>query len=691
MRRKIILSLLALFILFSAGAAVAVLYITDTSSELGHLIKLHQIENLRRDLVISVQAVQSDLYTVHTPLAHKLDSIINNVTNLEKSAKVCKSCHHPPELAKKIETVQLLIQDYQDELSHYITASANRERIQRIGLQAASIGNEILVNTEEMSLTASKRLGELTSEAMVKIKNVRIILFVTLISAFILGLLVSINLTKSITKPIKELVSATRIIASGSIGHETSYMDRTEFGELARNFNIMSAALKEGYDNLEAANMELQREVAVRKRAEERIEKAYHKTQNILERSPFGIYVVNSNGKIEYANPAMLELSSDEPDKFVGINIFDFPTYSKLGIDKKIKAALWGEPFYMGPVEYPVYNDNRTTIRNFIGIPLDEEDERKALVFVEDITEREKLEEQLRHAQKMEAIGTLTGGLAHEFNNIMSAIISSAELFLDEVENDDSLRVYPEIILTSALRAANLTQSLLTYSRKQITNKWIVSLNEIINNVRRIISGIISEEIKVEILESEDEIIIMADSNQIEQVLINLVTNARDAITGGGNLTIWADRVEIDDDFISTHGYGESGTYALISVSDTGAGIDEETQEKIFEPFFTTKDVGKGTGLGLSMVYGIIERHNGYINVLSKPGEGTTFQVYLPTVKAGVEETQIADQIMQTDGTETILLAEDDLRVRKLLRTSLEKAGYGVIEAKDGEDAIKKF
>jgi PAS domain S-box-containing protein len=408
MRRKIILSLLALFIFFATGAAVAVLYITNTSSELGHLIKLHQIENLRRNLVISVQTVQSDLYSVHTPLAHKLDSIIHNVTTLEDSAKACSSCHHSSEINGKITTVQELVQDYQTELSHYITASANRARIERIGLQAASVGNEILINTEDMSLIASKRLGELTSEAMVRIKNVRIILFITLISAFILGLLVSVNLTKSVTRPINELVNATRIIASGALGHETSYRDRTEFGELARNFNIMSAALKDGYDNLEAANMELQREVAVRQRAEEKIEKAYHKTQNILERSPFGIYVVNNSGKIEYANPAMLDLSDDEPDKFVGINIFDSSAYGQLGIDKKIKAALRGEPFYVGPVEYP---GNRTTMRNFIGIPLDEEEERKVLVFVEDITEREKLEEQLRHAQKMEREDSLMSSI----------------------------------------------------------------------------------------------------------------------------------------------------------------------------------------------------------------------------------------------------------------------------------------
>jgi PAS domain S-box-containing protein len=688
MRRKIVLSLLILFIFFSTGAAVAVLYITNTSSELGHLITLHQIENLRRGLVISVQTVQSDLYSVHTPLAHKLDSIIHNVTRLEDSAEECSSCHHSPEITGRISTVQGLIQEYQTELSHYITASANKERIERIGLEAASIGNQILIQTEDMSLIASRHLGELTGKAMIKIKNVRTILFMTLISAFILGLAVSINLIKSITRPIQELVNATRIIASGSIGYETSFNDKSEFGELAKNFNIMSAALKEGYDNLETANIELQREVADRKRAEEKIEKAYKKTYNILEKSPFGIFVVNESGQVDYANPAMLELSCDEPEDFVGMNIFKSHAYGELGIDQKIKAALEGIPFHVGPVEY---TGTRTMVRNFIGIPLDEEEERKVLIFVDDVTEREKLEEQLRHAQKMEAIGTLTGGLAHEFNNIMTAIIGSAELFLEEVEKDDPLREYPEIILSSALRAANLTQSLLAYSRKQITNKWMFSINAVINNVQRIISGIVSDDIKVEVTGADDDVMILADSNQIEQVLINLVTNACDAMPDGGTLTIQAGRVEIDDDFIRERGKGEPGEYALISVADTGAGVDEETQEKMFEPFFTTKDVGKGTGLGLSMVYGIVERHNGFIDILSKPGEGTTFGVYLPAVKATAEDAEIEEQSISTDGKETILLAEDDMRVRQLLKISLEKAGYGVIEAIDGEDAIKKF
>jgi PAS domain S-box-containing protein len=691
MRHKIILSLLAIFVFFAIGAAVAVIYITQTPMELNHLIELHQIESLKRNLVNNVQTVQSDLYSVRTPLAHKLDSIVNNVSQLEDAANNCSSCHHSPVLTKKIKKVQELIQNYQDEMSRYITASANRARIEKIGLRAVALANKIFVESEEMSLKASKKLGYLTGKALNKIKVARIVLIITLISVFILGLLVSINLTRSVTKPVKELVNATRMIARGSLGHEISYKGNREFGELAKNFNVMSTALKEGYNNLEAANIELQQEITVRKQAEKKIEKAYNMTHSILEKSPFGIYVVNNDGTIEYANPAMLKISGTEIKQFIGINVFEFPIYRECGIDKKIRAALQGKFFYLGGVKYTSHYGNKYTTRNFTGIPFDEENKKKALIFVEDITEREKLEEQLRQAQKMEAIGTLTGGIAHEFNNIITAITASAELLLARVPKDDRIRKYPKIIHTSALRAANLTQSLLAYSRKQVTNMQLLSIDTVLDDIKGIIPGIIGEDIRVEIENTDDEIKIMADSNQVEQVLMNLVTNARDAMPDGGKLTIKTKRAEIDDEFIKKYGYGKPGLYSLISVADTGVGIDKPAQAKIFEPFFTTKEVGKGTGLGLSIVYGIVKRHNGYINVESEPGKGSIFYIYLPIIKAGVKQRKKKVKPVHIDGTETILLAEDDTNVRQLLGSFLEEAGYKVIEAINGEDAIKKF
>ncbi|MFH1026113.1 MAG: PAS domain S-box protein [Nitrospirota bacterium] len=223
-----------------------------------------------------------------------------------------------------------------------------------------------------------------------------------------------------------------------------------------------------------------------------------------------------------------------------------------------------------------------------------------------DITERKNLEAQLLQAQKMEAVGQLAGGIAHDFNNILTAMIGYGHLLKMKLKEDDPLRTYAEQILSLSDKAANLTQSLLAFSRKRIMNSEPVSLNEVIRRIDHLLSRIIGEDIALQTRLSEEYLIVMADPGHIEQALMNLATNARDAMPEGGFLTIGTEKIAIDEEFIKEHGFGKEGEYALIAVTDTGAGMDRETREKIFEPFFTTKEVGKGTGLGLAMGYGII-------------------------------------------------------------------------------------
>jgi PAS domain S-box-containing protein len=308
-----------------------------------------------------------------------------------------------------------------------------------------------------------------------------------------------------------------------------------------------------------------------------------------------------------------------------------------------------------------------------------------------DITERRNLEAQLLQAQKMEAVGQLAGGIAHDFNNILTAMIGYAHIIKMKMKEDDPLRNYADQILSLSDKAANLTQSLLSFSRKRIMNPEPVTLNEVIKRIDHLLSRIIGEDIHLQTMLSEEDLIVMADSGQIEQVLMNLATNARDAMPDGGFLTIGTEKIAIDEEFIKEHGFGKEGEYALLAVTDTGAGMDRETREKIFEPFFTTKEVGKGTGLGLSMVYGIIKQHDGYINVYSEPGSGTTFRIYLPLIKAKVEE--IRPEVIQTveTGTETVLLAEDEEAIREFIKKMLEEYGYKVITAGSGQEAINEF
>ncbi|MEW6067253.1 MAG: ATP-binding protein [Nitrospirota bacterium] len=310
---------------------------------------------------------------------------------------------------------------------------------------------------------------------------------------------------------------------------------------------------------------------------------------------------------------------------------------------------------------------------------------------IEDITERKKLEAQLLQAQKMEAMGTLAGGIAHDFNNILTAIISYGNILLMKMKRDEPLRNYIERILNSSEKATSLVQSLLAFSRKQITILKPLDVNAVIKNIESLLSRIIGEDITLRISLAVGDLTAMADSSQMEQILMNLATNARDAMPEGGIFEIGTEVVEINREFTIAHGFGSPGKYALISVSDTGTGIDEKTKEKIFDPFFTTKEVGKGTGLGLAIVYGIIKQHNGYINCYSEQGRGTTFKIYLPLIKSKMEKKEDASVSFFKGGEETILVAEDDVEVRNTVTELLKEYGYKVIEAVDGKDAIDKF
>ncbi len=304
-------------------------------------------------------------------------------------------------------------------------------------------------------------------------------------------------------------------------------------------------------------------------------------------------------------------------------------------------------------------------------------------------SEKAQLEDQLRHAQKMEAIGTLAGGIAHDFNNILTTIIGYGSLLAGRMSADDPLKRYVDLILASGSRAANLTQSLLTFSRKQIIDLRPANLNEIIRNIEKFLDRLIGEDIEFEVTRCDDALIVLADTGQIEQVLMNLVTNARDAMPKGGKLSIttYAVRVGVE----ASDDGGKQRPQAVVTVSDTGVGIDEKIRERIFDPYFTTKEVGKGTGLGLSIVYGIMQQHGGTVDVSSEPGKGTTFRLFFPIIDKDIEEEDHLHQEQASGGTETVLVAEDDEDVRCLTRDVLQKYGYKVVEARDGEDAVSKF
>jgi hypothetical protein len=305
--------------------------------------------------------------------------------------------------------------------------------------------------------------------------------------------------------------------------------------------------------------------------------------------------------------------------------------------------------------------------------------------------EKEQLQEQLQHAQKMEAIGTLAGGIAHDFNNILTAIMGFGGLIQMKIPKESPITSHVEQILESAQKAASLTKNLLAFSRKQLSTPKPLNLNESISNLKKLLGRLIKEDIEFKVELGENDLIVMADQGQLDQVFMNLVTNAKDAMPKGGVLTITTGAVQLPPHIVVTSQPRHSGGYALISVTDTGIGIDEKTQEKIFDPFFTTKEVGKGTGLGLSMIYGIVKQHEGYIDVKSAVGKGTTFNIYLPLIDSTFEKQKEKASRPLKGGTETILVADDDPAVASLVKKILEEFGYKVLEARDGENTIEQF
>lgn len=320
-----------------------------------------------------------------------------------------------------------------------------------------------------------------------------------------------------------------------------------------------------------------------------------------------------------------------------------------------------------------------------------------AVFVVRDITERKqaqeekaRLEEQLRLSQKLEAVGQLAGGIAHDFNNLLTAINGYSDMLLSDLSQDHPARHGLEQIQYAGERASSLTRQLLAFSRKQVLAPKVLILNTVVGSMEKLLRRLIGEDIALMIHPDANLGTVKADPGQLEQVLLNLAVNARDAMPSGGELTIETQNVELDEAFARTHAPTQAGWYVMLAVSDTGCGMDPDTQARIFEPFFTTKEQGKGTGLGLSTVYGIVKQSGGYVWVSSEPGQGAVFKIYLPRVAEPADSIPSDEaQPEALHGSEIILLVEDEVVVRNLARSVLELYGYTVLEAEHGKEALR--
>ncbi len=439
-------------------------------------------------------------------------------------------------------------------------------------------------------------------------------------------------------------------------------------------------------------------DITMRKRAEEALQASEQRYRKLVEATTSYIYTV----KVEGGRPVS---TTHEPGcVFVtGYTAEEYEANPNLwyqmvceeyrgDVVKQANMILAGNT--VPPLEHRIFHKDGSTrwVRN---TPVPHYDEQGRLIsydgLITDISEERKLKDQLHQAQKMEAVGQLAGGIAHDFNNIVTAIMGFGSILSMKLTEANIVRPEVDQICSSAERAAKLTERLLTFSRKQRIHPTPMKTNEVVHRVEKLLSQVIGEDIQLKNYYSTVDATIMADSWQLEQVLINLATNARDAMPRGGTLTIETGMTKLDAEFVKAHGYGELGAYSFIKVADTGTGMDEDTQRRIFDPFFTTKEVGKGTGLGLAIVYGIVKQHKGYVTVSSEPGKGTTFTIYLPVDGSVIADKKETAPIIPVVGKETVLLAEDDEQVRSSTRAILENYGYTVIEATDGDDTIIKY
>jgi PAS domain S-box-containing protein len=391
---------------------------------------------------------------------------------------------------------------------------------------------------------------------------------------------------------------------------------------------IVSPSLLRDEDGEPKYFVGLFQDITERKRVEENL-KLFSRA---VDEAADGIQIVDLNGHVVYSNKAVEDIYGYSPEEYRGMHVNEMNVDPEFA-GKEILPGIMKTGQWIGEIMVKHKDGSAFPILLSTSMVTGSKGEPIAMVgVIKDITELKRLEDQLRHSQKMEAVGTLTAGISHEFFNVLTAIRGAAEFLEEETEKESPERVYIDVIQTSIEKATRLTQSLLAYSRKQIVNMQPISVNNIATRAEMLISTLKTENITLEFLLKDEGLSVMADGDQLEQVLMNLAVNAVDAMPDGGTLTISTEPVVIrkpEEKYANL----TAGRYVLITVSDTGEGMEKKTQEKIFEPFFTTKDVGKGTGLGLSVAYGIIEKHKGNINVHSKPGKGTTFKIHLPLIR----------------------------------------------------------
>jgi PAS domain S-box-containing protein len=429
-----------------------------------------------------------------------------------------------------------------------------------------------------------------------------------------------------------------------------------------------------------------------RRQAEAAVRASEERFRALVENSSDALLLLDAEGRVTYLTPSSERHLGWKREQMIGRSIFDFVHPDDRDLVGQRMADALECPLEPITEEIRLQRaDGDWRIMEGVGVNrLSDPSVGAIVVNARDVTERRKLEDELRQSQKMEAVGQLAGGVAHDFNNLLTAILGYCSLMLDEISQEDPLRQDLMEIQAAGERAAALTRQLLAFSRRQMLQPQVVDVNTLFRQLEKMLRRLISEDVELVTSLSGDLQPVRVDPAAIEQILVNLAVNARDAMPMGGQLTIETANVEIDDAYCLTHAGMHAGHYVVLAISDTGRGMDAATRARVFEPFFTTKKQGRGSGLGLATVYGIVRQSGGCIWVYSEPGHGTVFKVYLPAARtrALVRPSELRPR-ETAQGWETVLLVEDEDAVRALAREVLRRHGYIVLEARHGVDALR--
>ena len=533
-----------------------------------------------------------------------------------------------------------------------------------------------LVNEIDSDLAAARE--RLVQEVEGTQRRMLLILAAASLASLMIAAILGVVVTRSISRPLARLQAGTQALSEGRLGVQVEVKGSDELAHLAAAFNRTSRELNDLYGRIRASEARF---------------------RSLIENASDLIVIVNMRGEIRYASPSALRVLGFSGEALRGKSLRDLLHPEDL---PAFDALLTSRPNTGQSPQFEIrVRHSNGSVRVLEGVATDLWDDPYVsgiVVNARDITERKaaeqvlhEREEQLRQAQKLEAIGLLAGGVAHDFNNLLTVINGYSEFLLGAMDPADSQYGYAKSIRQAGERAAALTRQLLAFGRKQMLRPAILDLNEIVSEVAGMLRRLIGED--VELLCRLDPLLggVEADPNQIHQVLINLAANARDAMPRGGTLTIATANTTLLASLMRTGVEIPAGQYVLLSIEDTGSGMDETTRQRIFEPFFTTKKDGKGTGLGLASVYGIVRQSGGHIVVESAPDEGTTFQIYLPRVDRAADLPDEPEPAHASTGTETILVVEDEPEVRQIATRALRDCGYRVMEAGDAKEALARF